>query len=133
MPRPENPLDPESGPVAAFAVALRELRARAGAPSYRAMSKRSYYGFTTLAEAAAGRRLPSWEVTRAYVAACGGDVDDWERRWKQTAALLRPAAESGTDQSGERSPPPPGPAHHRNGGGLVPEQVRRVPSRPGSA
>ncbi|MEV4255421.1 hypothetical protein AB0J52_19890, partial [Spirillospora sp. NPDC049652] len=92
MPRPENPLDPGSGPVAAFAVALRELRASVGTPSYRTMSKRSYYGFTTLAEAAAGRRFPSWEITRAYVVACGGDVAEWERRWRETAALLRPAA-----------------------------------------
>ncbi|MFC9977349.1 helix-turn-helix domain-containing protein [Spirillospora sp. NPDC127200] len=105
MPRPQNPLDPESGPVAAFAVALRELRESAGTPSYRAMSKRSYYGFTTLAEAAAGRRFPNWDITRAYVVACGGDIGEWERRWKETDALLRRAGGTGTEESGERSPP----------------------------
>ncbi|MCP2339631.1 DUF5753 domain-containing protein [Actinomadura rupiterrae] len=117
MPRPENPLDPDSGPVAAFAVALRELRASAGSPSYRTMSKRSYYGFTTLAEAAAGRRFPNWETTRAYVAACGGDVKEWERRWKETAARLNRTGDTGADETGERSPPLR-PA--------VPEQARRA-------
>ncbi|GAA4232658.1 hypothetical protein GCM10022254_33150 [Actinomadura meridiana] len=102
MPRPENPLDPTAGPVAAFAVALRRLRADAGGISYRAMATRSFYGYTTLAEAASGQRFPSWEVTRAYVLACGGDLREWERRWREAADVLR---RGGGDKNGERSPP----------------------------
>lgn len=102
MPRPEKPLDPDSGPIAAFAARLRELRADAGTPSYRTMQARCFYGFTTLAEAAAGQRFPSWEVTCAFVTACGGEVQEWERLWRETADLLK---DDHGDEDGERSPP----------------------------
>ncbi|MBD2897788.1 hypothetical protein amrb99_67520 [Actinomadura sp. RB99] len=45
-------------------------------------------GRTALAKAASGRWFPTWEVTRAYVEACGGDVEGWRRQWRSTAALL---------------------------------------------
>ncbi|MEU6745651.1 helix-turn-helix transcriptional regulator [Spirillospora sp. NPDC046719] len=89
MPRPESPLDPSEGPVPAFAQDLRHLRANAGNPSYRALAAVSHCGRTTLAKAAAGRRFPSWEVTRAYVEACEGDVEAWRRKWQATDALLK--------------------------------------------
>jgi transcriptional regulator with XRE-family HTH domain len=107
MPRRENPLDPTDNPVTAFAVRLRRLRAEAGTPSYRAMAARSYYGYTTLAEAASGRRLPSWEITRAYVRACGGDLAVWERLWRETAEAIGPSRDSRHGKGGERSPPQP--------------------------
>ncbi|TDB87607.1 XRE family transcriptional regulator [Actinomadura sp. KC216] len=99
MPRPENALSPDDGPVPAFAVELRRLRADAGRPTYRAMAKRCHYGHTTLSEAAAGRRFPSWEVTRAYVIACDGDLDEWRRRWCETADQVGDG-----DEDGGRSP-----------------------------
>jgi WD40 repeat protein len=43
-----------------------------------------------LANAAGGRRLPSLAVTLAFVRACGGDVGEWERRWRQVAAESSP-------------------------------------------
>lgn len=116
MPRPENPLDPEAGPIAAFAVQLRRLRVDAGKPSYRVMAKRSYYGYTTLAGAAAGHEFPSWEVTRAYVTACDGDLDEWERRWRATAARVNHPGNRNGDRNGDkngvppRRVPPPSPA-----------------------
>ncbi|WP_158581607.1 Scr1 family TA system antitoxin-like transcriptional regulator [Actinomadura spongiicola] len=93
------------GPTAAFAVALRKLRADAGGPPYRSMARRSFYGHTTLAEAASGQRFPGWEVTRAYVTACGGDLAEWERRWRETAELLNRSGKGDGDKNGERSPP----------------------------
>ncbi|GAA2135816.1 hypothetical protein GCM10009727_30300 [Actinomadura napierensis] len=81
-------MDPSAGPVTAFAHALRRLRTEAGGPSYRTMESVCHCGRTTLAKAASGRWFPSWEVTRAYVMACGGDVDAWLRQWRSTADLL---------------------------------------------
>ncbi|MER6814666.1 helix-turn-helix transcriptional regulator [Spirillospora sp. NPDC000708] len=117
MPRPETPLDPSAGPVPAFAQGLRHLRAEAGSPSYRALESVSHCGRTTLAKAASGRWFPSWEVTRAYVEACEGDVEAWRRKWRATADLLEaegrasgdpvPARELTRTAVGRRSPGPP--------------------------
>ncbi|WP_369036915.1 nSTAND1 domain-containing NTPase [Streptomyces adonidis] len=85
MGRPERPLDPEGGPVERFAFALRELRREAGGITYRAMAAEAGYTAATLSEAAAGERLPSLAVALAYVSACGGDAEEWERRWQRAA------------------------------------------------
>src|SRR5688572_9090000 len=73
MPRPERPVDPGKGPAERFAVALRELRQSAGNPPYRVLAKRAHYSATTLAQAAAGERLPTLAVALAYARACNGD------------------------------------------------------------
>ncbi|MET8976436.1 hypothetical protein ABZX85_12550 [Streptomyces sp. NPDC004539] len=81
MGRPERPLDPQDGPVQRLAHELRTLRREAGNPSYRTMAKAAGFSTSTLAQAAAGERLPTRAVVRGYVLACGGDPADWERRW----------------------------------------------------
>lgn len=86
--RPQRPVDPDSGPVAKLAWELRELRARAGSPSYRTLAKKAHYAASTLADAAKGNRLPTLEVTLAYVLACGEDAATWEMRWRATAQAL---------------------------------------------
>ncbi|MDN3027881.1 hypothetical protein [Streptomyces sp. S.PB5] len=83
MGRRERPLDPAEGPVAQFAHELRKLRQAAGGLTYRAMAGRAHYSAATLAQAAAGDRMPSLAVVLAYVGACGGDVRMWEERWRQ--------------------------------------------------
>ncbi|KAK1182905.1 hypothetical protein B7755_035085 [Streptomyces sp. NBS 14/10] len=85
MGRQERPLDPGAGPEQRFAFALRKLRSEAGGPTYRAMAQRTPYTVSTLSRAAAGEQLPSLEVALAYVAACGGDREEWERHWRQTS------------------------------------------------
>jgi hypothetical protein len=45
-----------------FAHHLRELHAAAGAPSIRQMAAQTGYGKSTISEAFAGRRLPTWPV-----------------------------------------------------------------------
>ncbi|MFD9697950.1 hypothetical protein [Lentzea sp. NPDC059081] len=82
MPRPEKPLDPFAGPVQQFAFDLRKLREKAGSPGYRELGRLSHYSASTLADAARGDRLPSLAVTLAFVRACGGDEELWERRWR---------------------------------------------------
>lgn len=96
MGRPEKPVDPDAGPVQRLAWQLRQLRERAGSPSYRRLARAAHYSASTLAEAAKGDRLASLEVTLAYAAALGGDVEEWRARWTATAgevAQLYPAPE----------------------------------------
>ncbi|MEO3863826.1 helix-turn-helix domain-containing protein [Acrocarpospora sp. B8E8] len=124
MGRPEKPVDPDAGVLQAFAYDLRRLRRSAGSPSYRQMARTAHYSASALSTAASGASLPSWNVTRAFVQACGGDVEQWDQRWRQLAAELEPdeldeddrdgiAAEDktqstavGDDQPAPRSSPP---------------------------
>ncbi|MFD7125062.1 hypothetical protein ACFV9X_13175 [Streptomyces anulatus] len=90
MGRPENPIDPQSGPVGRLAHDLRKLRDGAGAPAYRAMARRAGYSAATLSQAAAGERLPTLPVLLAYVGVCRGDSAEWQDRWERVnAELLR--------------------------------------------
>ncbi|MEU6097786.1 DNA-binding protein [Streptomyces sp. NPDC047079] len=50
------------------------------------MAQRGGQGASTLSQAAGGERLPTLPVVLAYVGACGGDPEEWERRWRQAAA-----------------------------------------------
>lgn len=100
--RPENPLDPNAGPVQKFAAELRKLRTEAGSPPYRAMAKRTNQGASTLSQAAGGERLPTLPVVLAYVQACGGDLEEWEARWRESAAE---AAAEPRSEDGDAEPP----------------------------
>ncbi|MEO6085935.1 MAG: hypothetical protein ABIQ18_22765 [Umezawaea sp.] len=86
MPRLERPLVGEDTPVLRFAEDLRQLRRVAGLPSYRELGRLANYSPAALSEAVAGRRLPSLAVTKAFVRACGGDVEQWTGRWRELAA-----------------------------------------------
>ncbi|HYQ63017.1 hypothetical protein [Actinophytocola sp.] len=64
---------------------MRELRARAGAPTYRSLAERTGLSVSTLADAAGGRRLPTFAVAMAYATACAGDEHEWSARWRAAA------------------------------------------------
>ena len=98
MPRPERSLDDDGGTLTGFAADLRRLRSKAGNLPYRQLGRLAHYSATTLAAAAAGQRLPTLAVTLAYVRACGGDVSEWEARWRTTVAQL--AAEEAQESDG---------------------------------
>ena len=107
MPRPERPVGPGEGPTQRFAVALRDLRRSAGNPTYRVLAKRAHYAATTLAQAAAGERLPSLDVALAYARACGDDTTEWTARWRVAAAELDTAGsmvDPASDPGLQRSP-----------------------------
>ncbi|MFS8097849.1 hypothetical protein LFM09_11975 [Lentzea alba] len=94
MPRPERPLGPEDSSLLSFAADLRRLREKAGKPTYRELSKQAHYSVTVLSDAASGRKLPTLAVTLAYVEACGGDAEEWRRRWHELSEeLTEPPAE----------------------------------------
>jgi WD40 repeat protein len=107
MPRPERPLEGLDGPIAQLADDLRRLRDKAGRPGYREMAVRANYSSATLSAAASGRRLPTLEVTLAYVAACGGDTREWERRWREAERLtVAPYGDPAPANGHGRSPYP---------------------------
>ncbi|MFD7667354.1 hypothetical protein [Streptomyces sp. NPDC059788] len=78
-------MDPHAGPVERLAWELRQLRERAGTPSYRTLAKTAHYSASTLAEAAKGERLATLDVVLAYAQACGGERAEWEARWRAAA------------------------------------------------
>ncbi|MCZ4511680.1 XRE family transcriptional regulator [Streptomyces sp. ActVer] len=103
MPRKERPLDAGDGPLLEFAADLRQLRQKAGGPPYRKLAEQAHYSISTLSSAASGQRLPTLAVTLAYVRACDGDLQEWERRWREVArhfgqedSALGETEESGT-------------------------------------
>ncbi|MFD0206248.1 MULTISPECIES: XRE family transcriptional regulator [Saccharothrix] len=85
MARPEKPVDVGGGVAAAFATELRRLRACAGNPTYREMARSALFAPSVLSNAASGTRLPTLQVTLGFVAACGGDREEWRRRWMEAA------------------------------------------------
>lgn len=99
MARKPRPVDPTEGPLQAFAHDLRAVREQAGNPTYRALATLAGFSASTLSDAAGGVRQPSLEVTLAYVGACGGDVELWERRWEELSRELavRPAGVEAAD------------------------------------
>jgi hypothetical protein len=122
--RKDAPLDPAAPPHRReLAQQLRDLKAECGGPTYRVLSDLSHCASGTLSEAANGRRLPTWETTRAFVTGClrhaGREAEasrmcaQWRVRWDRAAA-----AEAEHDPA----PPPapgldrPAPAPARPGG-----------------
>jgi hypothetical protein len=90
MPRPLRPLQPDAGPVQAFAAELRELRRTAGDPKFLQMARRTGKSRTALAEAVGGDHLPTWETVVAFVTACNDeDPGRWRGRWEEVRAQVR--------------------------------------------
>ncbi|MFI5679372.1 nSTAND1 domain-containing NTPase [Streptomyces cellulosae] len=100
--RREVPVDPAAGPVQRFAFELRKLRAEADGITYRSLSQRAGYSVTTLSQAAAGEQLPTLPVALAYAGACGGDLAEWEARWKE--AVEESAGDGSRDDDGPLTP-----------------------------
>nr|WP_229849031.1 helix-turn-helix domain-containing protein [Streptomyces melanogenes] len=94
-------MDTDSGPAALFADGLRRLRSEARL-SYRALAEKTGYSPSALSQAASGVKLPSLSVALAYVAACGGDGAEWERRWR---AAVREVVSAPADEPDSDVPP----------------------------
>jgi hypothetical protein len=105
MARRPLPVDPDEGPLQAFAYDLRQLREKAGNPTYRMLARKAGYSPATLSEAARGQRRPSLDVTMAYVGACGGDPDEWRLRWHDLAAAETGTTEQTADAGTEPADP----------------------------
>jgi hypothetical protein len=107
MARPEKPITWD-GPVADLARELRRLRELAGPPipTYAELAKRGTFSRSVLADAAAGYRCPSWEVTKHFVIACGGvpGQEPWPTLWKLADAA------AGRSEAARQRPAEPAPA-----------------------
>src|SRR5882724_10291095 len=102
MGRTARLVNPDDGPLQSFAHDLRQLREKAGNPTYRALAKTAGFSASTLGEAAGGVHRPSLDVTLAFVGACGGDPVLWQERWRQLGEQLSAAARQvrvGTEMS----------------------------------
>ncbi|MFD0267243.1 helix-turn-helix domain-containing protein [Streptomyces sp. NPDC127106] len=128
MGRQERPLDPGRDPLARFAHDLRELRRQAGSPPYRQLATRAHYSASTLAEAAAGKRLPGAAVLAAFVDACGGDAEEWERRRIATHRLITAPTPAPLPPAPTPVPLPPAPTPAPTPAPAAPR--RRMPDRP---
>ncbi|MFD0378322.1 hypothetical protein [Streptomyces sp. NPDC127112] len=108
--RQERPINPEDGPLEAFAFDLRKVRTACGEDlTYKRMetlSARSWekqsYSSTTFSGAARGDRLPSREVVRAFILTCHwyaksdrataeAEAAEWDARLLRVQAELNPA------------------------------------------
>lgn len=90
MPRRPAPLDPDDGPEARFAIALRKLKDQAGfdAPTIDAIAARSHIPRSTLYAVMGGKRIPSIPVLAALVRAWNGDEVEWLTRRSATQTEL---------------------------------------------
>src|ERR1700691_3484273 len=81
--RPERPLETTEGPLAEMAAELRRLR---GTTTSRELEAGTSLSAATLQAAAAGKKLPTWPVTRAFAAACGADDGTVRELWEDARA-----------------------------------------------
>jgi hypothetical protein len=109
--RPEQPLV-TVGPVSELAGELRRLRGRADL-TYAQLAGKTGLSAATLRGAAGGFRCPTWQVTRAFVVACGGDEE-----------VVRPLWDDACRAAGREAPlqppaDPPDPAGAESAADLV--------------
>ncbi|HMD26738.1 MAG TPA: helix-turn-helix transcriptional regulator [Streptosporangiaceae bacterium] len=111
-----------------FLADLRGLRDTA-ALEFDELAARAHYPSDVLKEAENGPSLPTLPILAAYVRACGGDVPEWEERWRRLGSEahadpglpVRPAGASPAAVAGARA-----------GGGVAPpesydaERIRAV-------
>lgn len=112
-----DPPDPETAhSPTAFIARLAELKVWAGNPSYEQLARRSGVPRSTLADALSPRRsrLPTLDLVRRFVAACGVDAEGrrrWEAVWLRLrcADLPRPGPVDARPPVEERTVGAPGP------------------------
>lgn len=103
-----TPPDPAMASTPAeFVDRLRQLKVWAGDPSFEQLRRRCGVPASTLSDAVSARRtrLPSLQVVKALVRACGGEpeaVAGWEARWR--ALRERPGAAAGQHPDSRGAP-----------------------------
>jgi transcriptional regulator with XRE-family HTH domain len=90
-------------PLASFASGLRALRNQRKI-TYLEMAALANYSVAVLADAAAGRHLPTLQVTLAFVRVCGGDENTWRRNWMQARSRINPRGAIGAHGMNDPDP-----------------------------
>ncbi|MFE3195897.1 hypothetical protein ACFXHA_43345 [Nocardia sp. NPDC059240] len=65
------------------------------------------YSYSTLAEAATGKKFPTWPATQAFLIGCGADeveIRNWRREWERARAMI-PGAPGGAAVTASATPP----------------------------
>jgi transcriptional regulator with XRE-family HTH domain len=102
--RPEKPIDPDNGAIAGFAEEIRRLRSQQDL-TVRELAERASCSVGAVSKATSGRTLPTWEVTRAIVMACGEDAEPWRKRWEAAGSEAAiPANMVASDADHHQSP-----------------------------
>src|SRR4051812_15231469 len=81
-----KPLPDDDRPRTQFAQALRELRDRAGSPSYRTLVAKVGYTLATYSSIFNGEVLPAEMQLMDLVGYLKGDIREWSRRLADAAA-----------------------------------------------
>ncbi|MER6943961.1 NBR1-Ig-like domain-containing protein [Nonomuraea sp. NPDC000554] len=117
--------------MGAFADRLLRLKEEAGDPSYAEMSSRlgAAASKSSLASAAQGRKLPSWETTWEFVRVLavdrlGHDLEETEREWRERWERAKAVPDSAADDtaaitSNDQPAPAPSPKPARWNRALV--------------
>ena len=90
MDRRKHFLDPNSGPKAQLAFKLRGLR-QAADLTYEQIGRATNYHPSTFCLATGGERVPSWDVTEAFIKVCEEatgqpqDRAEWKALWMAAA------------------------------------------------
>lgn len=87
----------QSDDKARFLAEFRALRDRA-AVDFEELAARTHFPSAVLKDAENGPGLPGLPVLAAYVRACGGDVAEWEERWRLLALAADDEAGLPTDR-----------------------------------
>ena len=122
FPLPDDPCD-----VADFVRTLRAVKLWAGDPSLEVLRRRTGVATSTLSDAfnPQRRRMPSLDLVRAIVRACGADPSQaaaWERGWRllrERTDNLAPTAPRAEPSRAPGSSPDSSPGPRRTGGGPV--------------
>lgn len=88
MPKGRTPPDPGASAASAFAFRLYELWQSAGEPTVRAMGQAGHTSHSSISRATKGDKLPTWDVTKAFVTACGAAEQDWQPLWRAAAKAV---------------------------------------------
>ncbi|MFE2165968.1 hypothetical protein ACFXB3_12995 [Streptomyces sp. NPDC059447] len=116
MPRQPSPISPDASPeLRELASGMRDLKDAAGI-TFSTLTERVHYSTASLSGAVSGKKLPTWEVTWAFIHGCDPSADEqvWKQRWL--------AAEQGELRRTEADATDPDTTARRPGG--VPRQRR---------
>jgi hypothetical protein len=113
---------------------LRALREQAGNLPYWKMARRSRGGASksALAQATAGKQIPSERVLDAFVGVCGGDLNYWRARRQHALSELAAAAQAAAQPGTQLVPltrQTPAPQHSEEPPGVQDDDARPGPDR----
>ncbi|MFD5420925.1 hypothetical protein ACFWJT_23215 [Streptomyces sp. NPDC127069] len=130
MPRQPSPISPDASPeLRELASAMRDLKDSAGL-TFSALTERVHYSTAALSGAVSGKKLPTWEVTWAFISGCDPEADEqvWKQRWlaAEEGEIRRNEAEATDEEATTRRPAGAVPRPRRSSvAELVREEVER--------